>query len=78
MKVPLFHLGYTLDSGQVFRWTLRSGWWEGVVGDRSIRLRQEGDELITRGTRMRASSDSTFAWTMTWRRYTMRSPGTSA
>lgn len=49
MRVPLFHLGYTLDSGQVFRWTSSSGWWEGVVGDRSIRLRQEGDELITRG-----------------------------
>lgn len=49
MKVPLFHLGYTLDSGQVFRWSRNGEWWEGVVGDRSIQLRQEGNELIARG-----------------------------
>jgi N-glycosylase/DNA lyase len=47
MKVPLFHLGYTLDSGQVFRWSRDGEWWLGVVGRRSLRLRQEGDELIS-------------------------------
>ncbi|MBI0584614.1 MAG: hypothetical protein ISF22_10375 [Methanomassiliicoccus sp.] len=45
MRVPLFHLGYTLDSGQVFRWTFEEGWWSGVVGSRSLRLRQNGDRL---------------------------------
>lgn len=49
MRVPLFHLGYTLDSGQVFRWSRDREWWRGVVGERSLSLRQEGDELIVRG-----------------------------
>lgn len=49
MRVPLFHLGYTLDSGQVFRWQRDGEWWGGVVGRRSLRLRQEGEELIVQG-----------------------------
>jgi N-glycosylase/DNA lyase len=49
MRVPLFHLEYTLDSGQVFRWSRTSEWWSGVVGGRSLRLRQEGDRLIADG-----------------------------
>jgi N-glycosylase/DNA lyase len=49
MRVPLFHLGYTLDSGQVFRWQRDGEWWRGVVGRRSFRLRQEDGELIVQG-----------------------------
>lgn len=49
MRVPLFHLGYTLDSGQVFRWQRDGEWWRGVVGRRSLRLRQEDGELIVQG-----------------------------
>ncbi|MDW5561682.1 MAG: DNA glycosylase [Methanomassiliicoccus sp.] len=49
MRVPLFHLGYTLDSGQVFRWSRDGEWWQGVVGDRSLRLRQKGNELLAEG-----------------------------
>jgi len=49
MRVPLFHLGYTLDSGQVFRWQRDGEWWRGVVGRRSLRLRQEDGELVVQG-----------------------------
>ncbi len=49
MKVPLLDLGYTLDNGQVFRWSRDGDWWRGVVGSRSIRLLQEGDRLRVEG-----------------------------
>ena len=35
-----YDLAATLTSGQAFRWRLRGGAWEGVVGSRSVRLRQ--------------------------------------
>jgi len=35
-----YDLAATLSSGQAFRWTLRDGAWEGVVGLRWVRLRQ--------------------------------------
>jgi N-glycosylase/DNA lyase len=41
-----FDLGYTLDSGQVFRWTEKNGWRCGVVGNGVLRLRQEGYSLV--------------------------------
>jgi N-glycosylase/DNA lyase len=49
MQVPLLDLDYTLDSGQVFRWTREDEWWAGVVGARAIRLRQRGDRLDVEG-----------------------------
>lgn len=49
MRLPLFHLGYTLDSGQVFRWVRDGEWWHGVVGSRSLALRQEGRRLLVYG-----------------------------
>ncbi len=42
----LFSLDLTLGCGQVFRWEWRGDWWEGVVGDDVIRIRQEGDLLM--------------------------------
>jgi N-glycosylase/DNA lyase len=38
-------LSLTLSCGQAFRWERREGWWEGVIGDRLWRLRQEGNRL---------------------------------
>jgi N-glycosylase/DNA lyase len=49
MRVLLLDLDHTLDSGQVFRWSRQGGWWRGVVGARSIRLRQDDDRLIAEG-----------------------------
>ena len=36
-----YDLAATLNSGQTFRWQLREGWWEGVIGLRWVRLRSE-------------------------------------
>ena len=35
-----YDLAATLASGQAFRWSLRDGAWEGVIGSRWVRLRQ--------------------------------------
>ena len=40
ISTPDYDLAATLTSGQAFRWTLREGAWEGVVGARWVRLRQ--------------------------------------
>ena len=42
-SVPDYDLAATLSSGQTFRWQLREGWWEGVIGLRWVRLRTETD-----------------------------------
>lgn len=42
-------LDATLGCGQAFRWRKRFGWWEGVVGARALRLRQDGHRLDVRG-----------------------------
>jgi N-glycosylase/DNA lyase len=45
-----FSLDRTLDCGQVFRWDRTSdGWWEGVVSDLIIRIRQDGNRLTYKG-----------------------------
>ena len=45
-----FSLDKTLGCGQVFRWDRTDdGWWYGVVGDRVIRIRQDGRRLIFKG-----------------------------
>jgi N-glycosylase/DNA lyase len=45
-----FDLDATLSCGQVFRWDRRhDGWWYGVVGDRVIRIRQDGRRLTYTG-----------------------------
>lgn len=46
-----FSLDYTLESGQLFRWSRKGEWWYGVVGGAVLKVRQEGDAL-------RCSSDS--------------------
>jgi N-glycosylase/DNA lyase len=40
-----FSLDYTLESGQVFRWTRKGEWWYGVVHGSMLKVRQEGDTL---------------------------------
>jgi N-glycosylase/DNA lyase len=38
--VTPFNLDYTLQCGQVFRWQKHHQWWQGIVADRVIRMRQ--------------------------------------
>ena len=46
-----FSLSLTLGCGQAFRWEQDgAGWWEGVVGNELIRIRQEGQVLTFTGT----------------------------
>jgi len=46
-----FSLSLTLGCGQAFRWEQDgAGWWEGVVGNELIRIRQEGRVLTFTGT----------------------------
>jgi N-glycosylase/DNA lyase len=40
-----FSLDYTLESGQLFRWTRKGEWWFGVVSGSILKVRQEGDTL---------------------------------
>ncbi|WP_338323522.1 DNA-3-methyladenine glycosylase family protein [Methanoculleus taiwanensis] len=42
-------LNRTLGCGQAFRWEAADGWWQGVVGDHAIRIRQDGDLLTFYG-----------------------------
>ena len=49
MRAPLFHLDHTLESGQVFRWSKHDEWWHGVIRDRAVRVRQNGDEIMADG-----------------------------
>jgi N-glycosylase/DNA lyase len=45
-----FSLDHTLGCGQVFRWErTEDGWWYGVVGQRVIKCRQDGDNLTFTG-----------------------------
>ena len=45
-----FSLDLTLSCGQVFRWERDpDGWWSGVVGNRLIRARQDGDTVRYEG-----------------------------
>ena len=41
-----YDLAATLTSGQTFRWQLRAGGWEGVIGSRWVRLRPGVDSII--------------------------------
>ena len=46
----LFSLDQTLGCGQVFRWErTEEGEWYGVVGDRVIKIRQDGSNLVFEG-----------------------------
>lgn len=43
-------LSLSLSCGQAFRWEECEGWWEGVVGGRLWRVRQEGNRIRYSGT----------------------------
>jgi len=45
-----FSLDLTLSCGQVFRWEREpDGWWVGIVGNRAIRIRQDGVKITWKG-----------------------------
>ncbi len=46
-KVP-FDLGYTVDSGQAFRWVKKGEWWCGVLRGGVMLAKQEGESLTCR------------------------------
>jgi N-glycosylase/DNA lyase len=48
LRVTDYDLAATLTSGQAFRWTLKEGRWEGVIGQRFVTLEQTSDGIITR------------------------------
>ena len=50
-----YDLAATLNSGQTFRWQLREGWWEGVIGLRWVRLRAE---TVLRTSRKAAENET--------------------
>lgn len=41
-----YDLGATLTSGQAFRWELRDGAWEGIIGPHWVRLRERDDGIL--------------------------------
>lgn len=41
-----YDLVATLTSGQAFRWNLRDGWWQGVIGERWVRLQSCADGIV--------------------------------
>jgi N-glycosylase/DNA lyase len=40
-----FHLGYSLESGQVFRWQNDQGWYRGIIAGDLVLLNQDGPVL---------------------------------
>jgi N-glycosylase/DNA lyase len=48
--VKHYDLAATLASGQAFRWRQGGGAWEGVIGSRWVRLRQDADCIIAETT----------------------------
>lgn len=40
-----FNLDFTLCCGQTFRWDKKDSWWYGVVGEKVLRIRQNGNTL---------------------------------
>jgi N-glycosylase/DNA lyase len=50
MKIPLspscpFNLDFTLNCGQVFRWSKQGEWWYGVVREKIFKMRQISNQL---------------------------------
>jgi N-glycosylase/DNA lyase len=41
-----FSLEHTLNCGQLFRWKKLGEWWYGVVADKVVKIRQNGDTLM--------------------------------
>lgn len=46
LPVCAYDLAATLSSGQAFRWREHDGGWEGMVGQRWVRLKQTDDHLV--------------------------------
>ena len=50
-----YDLAATLASGQAFRWRERGGWWEGVIANRWVRLRQVDEGILAETVESRES-----------------------
>lgn len=48
IKVDCFNLKYTLECGQCFRWKNNNDYYVGVIKDRVIKIRQDGDYIYVR------------------------------
>ena len=49
MRIDPFDLDSTLGCGQVHRWWKDNDWWQGVIGERLVRLRQVDGEIEVKG-----------------------------
>ncbi len=52
IKVDCFNLKYTLECGQCFRWKNIDNYYVGVIKDRVIKIRQDGDYLYVKSNNM--------------------------
>jgi N-glycosylase/DNA lyase len=57
-----YNLTATLTSGQAFRWVWRDGAWEGVIGPRWVRLRQQDHGILADTVRVSAPACSDGHW----------------
>lgn len=58
LKVNCFNLKYTLECGQCFRWDkISEDEYVGVISDRVIKIKQDGDKLIIRSSNMENIED---------------------
>lgn len=58
LKVNCFNLKYTLECGQCFRWNkISEDEYVGVISDRVIKIKQDGDKLIIRSSNMENIED---------------------
>ena len=52
IKVKCFNLKYTLECGQCFRWKKQDDFYIGIIKDRVIKIKQDGDTLYVRSNDM--------------------------
>src|SRR5438105_1524431 len=57
LPVRDYALGETLSSGQAFRWRAIEGAWEGVVGNRWVRLKGEAEGIRAEGAEANVAAD---------------------
>jgi N-glycosylase/DNA lyase len=58
--VKNLNLQYTIESGQIFRWIYRDGWYYIGVGNRLLKIKQEGKKLIYYGKKINRAFLSSF------------------
>jgi len=60
IDVKNLNLQFTIESGQIFRWIYRDGWYYIGVGNRLLKIKQEGKKLIYSGKKIDKAFLSSF------------------